>query len=126
MHYMTRRGAFTLVAEEGECIRGFLVAQEDRRSLGHIITIDVHCEARRQGVGLLLMDEAEKRFRQRGCAGTYLEVAINNAPAIAFYQRLGYAVLQTIPHYYQNQLDAFLMGKRFPSRERGQKASEDG
>jgi [ribosomal protein S18]-alanine N-acetyltransferase len=124
MHYMTRRGAFTLVAEEGERILGFLVAQEDRRSLGHVITIDVHREARRKGIGILLMDEAEKRLRGRGCVGMYLEVAINNHPAIAFYERLGYSVLQTIPHYYQNNLDAFLMGKRFPAPAKAETREE--
>ncbi len=123
MHYMTRSGAFTLIAEDASPqaklaerrpdIVGFLVAQEDRRQLGHIITIDVHKEARRKGVGVLLMEAAEARLRQRGCVGMYLETAVNNDAAIAFYKRLGYSVLQTIPHYYQGDLDALLMGKRF-------------
>jgi ribosomal-protein-alanine N-acetyltransferase len=124
MHYMTRRGAFTLVAEEGEFVLGFLVAQEDRRSLGHVITIDVHSGARRKGIGLMLMEAAEARLRERGCVGMYLETAVNNEPAITFYKRQGYAVLQTIPHYYRNDLDAFLMGKRFPPPAAQERAEE--
>jgi ribosomal protein S18 acetylase RimI-like enzyme len=42
----------------------------------------------------------------------FLETAVDNVAAIAFYKRLGYAVLETLPRYYHGELDAFLMGKR--------------
>ena len=116
-HYMARRGAFTLVAENTDNrrpqITGFIVAECDRRGLGHVITIDVLPSARRSGVGSLLMAEAESRARTGGCNAMYLEMAVNNAAARAFYERHGYTVLRTLPRYYQGELDAHLMVKRF-------------
>ncbi|MFB3814379.1 MAG: GNAT family N-acetyltransferase [Terriglobales bacterium] len=127
MHYIRRRNAFTLVVEEDTAqsapfIAAFLVAEwralrardseaEPQRKVGHIITLDVHSRVRRTGVGSRLMDEAERRLQQAGCDTVYLETAVNNHPAIAFYKRLGYSVLKTIPRYYEGSLDALLMGK---------------
>ncbi len=116
-HYMARRGAFTLVAERKNTVRaeivGFVVGECDRRGLGHVITIDVLPAARRSGTGSQLMAEAESRMQAGGCKAVYLETAVNNSAALAFYNRHGYAVLRTLPRYYQGELDAFLMGKRF-------------
>ncbi len=116
-HYMARRDAFTLVAENAEAKRsaivGFTVAECDRRGLGHVITIDVLPAARRGGVGSSLMREAETRVQAGGCKAMYLETAVNNDAARAFYERHGYSVLRTLPRYYQGELDAYLMVKRF-------------
>jgi ribosomal-protein-alanine N-acetyltransferase len=125
MAYIRRRGAFTLVAENGdELICGFAVAechsfprQDDgtRPNAGHVITIDVHEKVRRAGVGTILMDGVEKRLDQSGCGVVYLETAVNNRSAIAFYKRRGYSVLRIIPRYYEGKLDALLMGKKLRS-----------
>ena len=116
-HYMARRGAFTLVAENSERkrtqIMGFIVAECDGRGLGHVITIDVAAEGRRSGVGSWLMEEAEKRVAAAGCKAIYLEMAVNNTAARAFYEGRGYSILRTLPRYYNNTLDGYLMTKRF-------------
>ena len=132
-HYMAMRGAFTLVAEDESRlskddsrsdrrprlskppeILGFVVAQRDRRGRGHIVTIDVIATARRSGVGTRLMQAAEAQLVEKGCDLVYLETAVNNDPAIRFYARHGYSVLQTIPRYYHGELDALLMAKKLP------------
>ena len=113
MSYIRRRSAFTLVAEDGKVIAGFVVAERDaRRQAGHIITIDVRSTARRTGVGTTLMDAAEARLLESGCRAVYLETAVNNEAAIAFYKRRGYFVLSTVPRYYDGKLDALVMGKK--------------
>ena len=124
MGYMRRRGAFTLVAENSaERVCGFAVAEcqlsrlpdnETKLGAGHIITIDVREEFRRTGVGNMLMDAVEKRLGEAGCGAVYLETAVDNRSAIAFYKRRGYAVLRIIPRYYERKLDALLMGKKLP------------
>lgn len=114
-YYMSLRGTFTLLAERAgsdAVIAGFIVAQKNPRGMGHIITIDTVARFRRHGVGSLLMQAAEDRLKSTGCHAIVLEVAVDNAPAIAFYKRLGYFVLKTIPRYYQNRLDALMMAKR--------------
>ncbi|HVP43731.1 MAG TPA: N-acetyltransferase [Terriglobales bacterium] len=117
--YMRRRGAFTLVKEDGRGIAAFLVAESSRRRTGHIITIDVQKRARRRGCGSELLLAAEQRLRAGGCGAIVLEVAVDNATAIRFYKRHGYSVVKTIPRYYLDSVDALLMGKPLPRAETG-------
>ena len=112
--YMNRSRAFTLVAESeplgGEII-GFVVAESDPSGAGHILTLDVSPAEQRRGVGSLLLNAAENRLLQETCKAVLLETAVNNAPAVAFYKRHGYAVVETIPRYYLESVDALVMGK---------------
>lgn len=115
-HYMQEQGAFTVVAEQDGEISGFLVggvvsSPTLKKLVGHIITIDLLPEFRRSGIGTLLMDEAERRILAAGADLVRLEVAVDNEPALAFYQRRGYRMLKTIPRYYMNSIDAFVLGK---------------
>ena len=114
-YYMSLRSAFTLVAETKDNtpeIAGFIVGKKHPRGMGHIITIDTAVKFRRAGLGSLLMSAAEERLKSLGCHAVVLETAVDNAAAIAFYKRLGYFVLKTIPRYYHDKTDAFMMGKR--------------
>jgi [ribosomal protein S18]-alanine N-acetyltransferase len=124
--YMRRPRAFTLVAEDesqrtasasgsaaaSKDILGFVVGEASARGAGHIITIDVRPEARRRRVGTALLGAAEERLRGGGSGHVFLETAVDNGPAIAFYKRHGYELIKTIPRYYKNDLDALLLGKR--------------
>ena len=114
LHYLKRPGAFTYLAERDGTseIAGFIVVEHDtRRAIGHVITLDVVADARRHGVGSALMKAADERLLKAGCKAVYLETAIDNTPAIQFYRRHGYTVLNVIPRYYKRKLDAFRMGK---------------
>jgi len=114
--YIRRSGTFTLVAEsEGlsptsQITLGFLIA-EARRGAGHIITLDVRSQARRHGVGSALMKSAESRMADAKCRFVRLETAVDNVSALAFYKRQQYDVVETIPRYYSNGLDALLLEK---------------
>ena len=108
--YVQRRGAFTLVVEDGRGqIAGFLVAHGGPS--GHIITIDVIEKARRSGMGSLLLKNAEERLRDGGSVAVGLETAVDNLSAISFYKRHGYSVVRTWPRYYSNGVDALVMKK---------------
>jgi len=125
--YIRRRGSFTLVvespaADDGNLtatgaeekrsadIIGFIVAEATRRGIGHIITIDVVAPARRTGVGSKLLAAAAERL-QAACRVVYLETAVDNGSALAFYKRHGYDIVQTVPRYYSNGVDAFVLSK---------------
>jgi [ribosomal protein S18]-alanine N-acetyltransferase len=120
--YIRLTGSFTLVAEtsvtEVSPVLGFLVATANRR-LGHIITLDVLPQARRFGVGSKLLSGAEDRLRSSACAAVKLEAAVNNAPAISFYKRHGYFITKTIPRYYPDGVDAFVLEKDLLSATSG-------
>lgn len=109
--YIRRKRGFTLVAELGGKIVGFVVVDHDSHGQGHVITIDVLPEARRSGLGSRLMAAAEERLRALECSAVFLEAAVDNAAALAFYQRHGYRVLQTIPRYYLDSIDALVLVK---------------
>jgi ribosomal-protein-alanine N-acetyltransferase len=121
--YMRLPNGFALVAAEGQRIVGFIVC-DARRKTGHVITIDVRQEARRRGVGSLLLGAAERRLREQGCTGLFLETAVDNAPALRFYERHGYSVLRTIPRYYMGTLDALRLGKNLSASEHRGASSE--
>ena len=124
--YMTRRSAFTIVAEAcaTSATAGFIVAhhvrRRDGRRFGHIITIDVLPKARRSGLGSRLLRAAEERLLQAGCEAVTLETAVDNAPAIAFYERHGYSAVRTLPRYYQGELDALRMERHLGELPRAQ------
>ena len=108
--FIHARNSFTIVAEDGQGIAGFLVGHV-RRRIGWTITLDVHERARRRGLGTLLMEAAEARFREMGASGALLEVAVDNLRAVTFYKRLNYEITRTLPRYYLGSVDAFEMAK---------------
>jgi [ribosomal protein S18]-alanine N-acetyltransferase len=108
--FMRPRGSFTLVATDAkEELQGFIVAHCG--ATGHVITIDVGPNARRSGVGSLLLRAAEKRMRAARCRAVGLETAVDNVPALSFYKRHGYDVIRTWPRYYSNGVDALVLEK---------------
>jgi ribosomal protein S18 acetylase RimI-like enzyme len=111
---LTQPGAFAIVVEAedgGEGVVAFVLAQEQRRKMGHIITIDVRQGFRRAGLGRKLMDLAEGRLRKRGVSRVLLEVSTANEPALRFYDERGYVRKRTLTAYYPDGSDAFLMEK---------------
>ena len=76
-----------------------------------MITIDVTELARRSGVGSLLLRSAEERMRKAGCLEVGLETAVDNLGALAFYKKHDYFLVRTVPQYYANGLDAFVLKK---------------
>ena len=124
--YIRLRGSFTVVAEplrdnggpamaSSARVLGFIVAQATRRGVGHILTIDVPPTSQRRGIGSKLLTEAEDRLRAALCHSVVLETAVDNSAAVAFYKRHQYSVVKTIPRYYSNGVDAFVLEKELLS-----------
>jgi [ribosomal protein S18]-alanine N-acetyltransferase len=120
--YVRMRNANSWVAEVAEGgdsrLAGFVIANRDRRAQGHIVTVDVAPAWRRHGVGTLLMDAAETWLREQGGEVVYLETAVENSAAQAFYLRRGYAKLRRIEDYYASGAAAWLMAKEIMNDER--------
>ncbi|HMK21423.1 MAG TPA: N-acetyltransferase [Terriglobales bacterium] len=124
LSYIRRPKSFTLVAERvsgsdasGVGNRkspgpvGFIVAEAGPWQAGHVITIDVLAEARRSRLGSRLLSGAEDRLRELGCTWVFLETAVDNTAAIAFYKRQGYFLVKTVPRYYATGVNAFVLKK---------------
>jgi len=67
--------------------------------------------SRRFGVGSKLLATAEERLHAAACRSVELETAVDNSAALAFYKRHQYSVVKTIPRYYTNGVDAFVLEK---------------
>lgn len=76
----------------------------------HIVTLAVRPEARRQGVGQLLVLGALELASALGMARVTLEVRASNEAARALYERCGFRRVGLRPRYYtDNQEDAIVM-----------------
>jgi GNAT superfamily N-acetyltransferase len=59
-------------------------------------------EARRRGIGRALVEAAEELGRRRGAEHMSLDVDVDDAAAIAFYETLGYAVVRRHRHRWRS------------------------
>lgn len=110
--FIAHRSSRTWVAEEDGRIIGFVVATREPARVGHIITIDVLKDSRRQGAGTELMNAAENWARKARIQLIYLETAEDNLGAHAFYESRLYRKVEKIERYYGNGQAAWVMVKR--------------
>ncbi|HEY7855264.1 MAG TPA: N-acetyltransferase [Terriglobales bacterium] len=111
-HLRNPRQPYHRGIEVGEELAGFILTVRTR-GRGHVITLDVAPSFRQRGIGRTLMAAAEQYHLANGATGMQLEVAVNNAGALAFYTRAGYNVIRTLPRYYSEDLDGLLLHKDF-------------
>jgi ribosomal protein S18 acetylase RimI-like enzyme len=93
-------------------IAGFVTFHYQRQGYGHIITIDVHPDARRHRLGTELIAAACERLRKMTAFMVVLEVAVNNHSALAFYDKHGFNRIKVLERYYNRDVDAIFMTKR--------------
>lgn len=67
---------------------------------GEILTLAVDPRRRREGLGRLLVEAASGLAREAGAEALFLEVALDNAAAIALYERAGFSQVGRRPGYY--------------------------
>lgn len=114
-YYLQHPKSITIVAENyPKSIAAFCIGQvyaREGKATGHIITIDVLPEARRQGTGRSLLRAIEQHFWTKSVGSIRLEVAVDNFAAQKFYQAMDYEQIGMIPGYYAGRLDALVMQK---------------
>lgn len=106
-------------AEFGEIISNplnFLLARPQGFLLGRtvageaeLLTLAVAPEYRRQGIAADLLAEFARTALARGARDAFLEVASDNAPAIAAYTRAGWIRAGLRRGYYAPGIDALVM-----------------
>lgn len=89
-----------VVAEVNGTVAGFSVGHRSARSIGRVVTLDVHPRHRRRGLGRALLAELVARLSRAGAGQARLEVDSENAGAIAFYESLGFRRRHQIANYY--------------------------
>jgi ribosomal-protein-alanine N-acetyltransferase len=106
----------TLVAERSGVIIGLAALERRRRTrqasrYGELVTIEVLPEYRRESIGDALYHRLEADLRGWGGSSLYLHVSVENGDAVAFYQRLGFRVIDRVAKYYLRKIDAWRMEK---------------
>ena len=74
---------------------------------GELITVDVHPDFRRLGLGRKLMTEALKKLGELGHSKVTSQVAITNESSLAMHKALGFDVGRVLKNYYGPGRDAF-------------------
>ena len=93
----TARAALT---ERDGKLAGFAIGYLSRPGVARIITLDVHPDHRRHGIGQALMKEILGRLARDGALETRLEVDARNTRAITFYEKLGFRRGRRLEDYY--------------------------
>jgi len=106
-----------LVARKEDLILGYIIGIVQFNVRGHVVSIAVRKDWRNRGIGSMLLLELERRFRDLNCKYSYLEVSINNIPAISFYRKMGYIIVKFHKNYYGRGKHAYVMVKDLLNRE---------
>ena len=81
---------FLVGEEDGRVVASVMAGYEGHRGWINYLAVDP--DARRRGLGRLMLSEAEEALRALGCPKINLQVRTSNDAVRAFYQRVGYAV----------------------------------
>jgi len=79
---------------------------------GHIVSIAVLPQARRQGAAKALINKALEGMAYYRAKQGFLEVRVTNEIAISLYKQLGFEITRTINGYYSDGEDAYVMTKK--------------
>jgi ribosomal-protein-alanine N-acetyltransferase len=101
-----------LVAARGTDVLGYVVGDvmpNHGNDIGHIKDLAVRPEARGNGLGRRLLQQALTAMAIDGAAVVKLEVRVSNDPARELYQSVGFRPARRIPRYYGDGEDALVM-----------------
>ena len=93
---------------EGRMI-GFVAGElRNKRKVGWVVTIGVHPDFRRKGIGKALLRECEIQL-----ATPYIKLSVrrSNKNAIQMYAQEGYIFIETWSKYYEDGEDALVLQK---------------
>jgi ribosomal-protein-alanine N-acetyltransferase len=103
--------ALALVAFEGGRAQGFILCQIVGDE-AEILTFCVHPAARGRGIGTDLLNAVLAAAKQQKAHRIFLEVAVDNAAALALYNKTGFRITGKRHRYYKREghpVDAVLM-----------------
>lgn len=101
----------SLVCEEGGVVLGSLYLSLCAPE-GEVLALSVLPEARRRGIGRLLLQNGMKMLKSGGACVLYLDVRESNAPARGLYSALGFREIGRRRGFYSApKEDAVLMEK---------------
>lgn len=102
-----------LVALDGDEVVGY-VGSQTVIDESDMMNIAVHPDYRRRGIAEKLIEALVNALEEKGSRALSLEVRASNGPAIALYEKLGFAQVGLRKNYYRNpKEDALILRKEF-------------
>ena len=98
-----------LVAEEEGYVIGYVIFWIKYENQGHIISIAVDKNYRRQKAGTQLLVKAISILSLLKIDAIYLEVNENNMEAVEFYKTFNFKIDRVVPGYYEDGSGAIIM-----------------
>lgn len=81
---------------------------------GELITLDVHPDFRRRGIGSSLLNETLEQIWLADRRIARCSIATDNRPSLLLHEAFGFTVRGIIPHYYSSGRDAYLLALARP------------
>jgi ribosomal-protein-alanine N-acetyltransferase len=117
----------SLVAEENGEVVGYAICRIEtetsnfrlsgNKKKGHIISIAILPDHRRQGIGYALVREIMRAMKFYKAETCFLEVRKSNTPAINLYKKMGFKIVNTIRNYYIDGEGCYKMMRKTPLLE---------
>ncbi len=100
---------YFLVAKCGDKNVGHVLAFRNKKGYVRIFSICTSKNARNKGVAKNLIKEIIDRSKDDGYKKIFLEVRVDNTPAIKLYNKFGFTKIKTLPCFYSDGCDGIKM-----------------
>lgn len=98
-----------LIAEQHHKKVGFIIGVKTEKNIARILMLSIIKDQRRQGIGSALLTHFLQAMIPKNIEKVELEVRTNNISATKFYKKHRFQIIETIPKFYQNGDDAYIM-----------------
>ncbi|WP_455391536.1 GNAT family N-acetyltransferase [[Eubacterium] cellulosolvens] len=99
-HYLSIPNSIGLLKESAGSLQGFIISTPITDDTYNLVTIDVDPHWQRRGIGSELVSAVKRILKQWEVKKISLQVAVDNKPAIEFYQKHGFQITEILPKYY--------------------------
>jgi ribosomal-protein-alanine N-acetyltransferase len=118
--WLEQAAVITEVIMEKNDALGFAMLVLDRQKVfgsraAHLLAIGILPEHQRRGVGRALLEHMEEVARKYSAVEMNLWTAVDNEPALSFFQTAGFGITRFESYYYPKGQAALAMSKRLES-----------
>lgn len=110
-HLASASGRVLVHGTPGQIDAAAVVFYRHGSKRAHLYSLAVGAHTRGSGIGGALLAAVEADAQARGCTLMHLEVRIDNAAAIALYERRGYERTGHVAGFYEDGSDAYRYAK---------------
>jgi len=110
-------GAGFLIAQINGYVVGYIIFWINSEDKGHIISLAVDKNYKRQKIGSKLIKRAIATFIEFDIFTITLEVRAKSIEAVDFYEAVGFKKDRFVSNYYEDGADAFKMSLNFLDEE---------